>query len=120
MIERRKRKRFVERNDVFIRPFFRNGDGLKTKACTYDVSTGGARILTKEPFEVGTLLRIRIELARSGKSVSLEGEVKWRRRNENSGLFEQGVEFLHLTSPKVLALIKHLYCQDEGAQSTAA
>jgi hypothetical protein len=120
MFERRKRKRFVERNDVFIRPFFRTGDGLKTKACTYDVSTGGARIMTQEPFEVGTLLRIRIELGRTGKSVSLDGEVKWRRRNEGTGLFEQGVEFLHLTSPKVLALIKHLYCQEEGARSAPA
>jgi c-di-GMP-binding flagellar brake protein YcgR len=120
MLERRKRKRFAERNTVFIRPFFSNGDGLKIRACTYDLSTGGARILTKEPFEVGTLLRIRIDLARTGKSVSLEGEVKWRRRSENLGLFEQGIEFLHLTSPKVLALIKHLYCQDEGAPASVA
>lgn len=120
MLERRKRKRFVERNEVFIRPFFRNGDGLKTKACTYDLSTGGARILTQEPFEVGTLLRIRIDLGRTGRSISLEGEVKWRRRSEGSGLFEQGVEFLHLTSPKVLALIQHLYHQDEGAPLSVA
>ena len=120
MLERRRRKRFVERNDVFIRPFFRNGDGLKTEGCTYDLSTGGARILTREPFEVGTLLRIRIHLAGTPRAVLLDGEVKWRRRNEGSGLFEQGIEFLHLTSPKVLALIRHLYGHEEGATSSVA
>jgi c-di-GMP-binding flagellar brake protein YcgR len=120
MQERRRRKRFVERNEVFIRPFFRNGDGLKIRACTYDISTGGARILTEEPFEVGTLLRIRIDLARTGKSISLDGEVKGRRRNEGSALFEQGIEFVRLSSPKVLALIKHLYCQDEGVPMSPA
>jgi c-di-GMP-binding flagellar brake protein YcgR len=118
-VERRKRIRFIERNDVLIRPTSPGCDGRKTKAQTFDLSTGGARILAKDSFEVGTVLKMRIDLARTQQSVSLDGEVKWTRFNDETGLFEMGVEFLHLSSPKVLSLIKHLYCPSARVPSSA-
>jgi c-di-GMP-binding flagellar brake protein YcgR len=111
-MERRKRIRFIERNNVTIRPASQDSDGRKTKAYTFDISTGGARIVAPDRFEVGTVLKIRIDLARTKQSMVLDGVVKWVRFNEDSGLHEMGVEFLHLTSSKVLALIRHLYGQN--------
>lgn len=112
IMERRKRIRFIERNDVAVVPVSRDHNVKKTKAYTFDISTGGARIIAEDCFEVGTVLRIRIDLARAQQSVTVDGEVKWTRFNEKSGFFEIGIEFLHLTSPKVLALIKYLYGQN--------
>jgi c-di-GMP-binding flagellar brake protein YcgR len=112
IMERRKRIRFIERNDVAIAPVSHENNGKRTKAHTFDISTGGARIIAEDCFEVGTVLRIRVDLARTQQSMTVEGEVKWSRFNERSGLFEMGIEFLHLTSPKILALIKHLYGQN--------
>jgi c-di-GMP-binding flagellar brake protein YcgR len=119
-MERRKRNRFIERNDVTIRPASPEYNGKKTKAYTFDISTGGARIIAKESYEVGTILRIRIDLARTQQSVTVDGEVKWLSFNEDTDLFEMGVEFLHLTSPKILSLIKHLYGQNWRNPSPAA
>ena len=65
-----------------------------------------------DPRVGGTALKLRIDLARTKQSMTLDGAVKWVRFNEDSGLHEMGVEFLHLTSSKVLALIKHLYGQN--------
>jgi len=111
-MDRRKRIRFVERNSVTIRPASNDSDGKKTKAHTFDISTGGARIVAQNRFEVGSALKIRIELDRTKQSMTLDGVVKWVRFNEDSGLHEMGVEFLNLTSSKVLALIRHLYGQN--------
>jgi len=111
-MERRKRIRFIERNEMAIAPVSHDHNGKRTKAYTFDISTGGARIIAEDCFEVGTVLRIRVDLARTHQSVTADGEVKWTRFNERSGLFEMGIEFLHLTSPKILVLIKHLYGQN--------
>ncbi len=109
--ERRKRIRFIERNGMTFAPVSHDHNGKRAKAHTFDISTGGARIIAEDCVEVGTVLRIKLDLERTGQSLTLDGEVKWTRFNERSGLFEMGIEFLHLTSPKILALIKHLYGQ---------
>jgi c-di-GMP-binding flagellar brake protein YcgR len=119
-MERRKRIRFIERNSVTIRPASHDTDGKKTRAHTFDISTGGARIVAKDRFEVGTVLRIRIDLARTKQSVTLDGEIKWLSFNEDTSLYEMGVEFQHLTSSKILSLIKHLYGQNWRTSSPVA
>lgn len=118
-MERRKRIRFIERNHVTIRCASPGNDGHRTKAETFDISTGGARIIAKDRYDVGTLLRIRLELGRTGQSLTVDGDVKWIRPREDSGLFEMGVEFRHLTSAKILRLIKHLYGSDWQTSSPA-
>jgi c-di-GMP-binding flagellar brake protein YcgR len=120
IIERRKRIRFIEQNDVVLASVSHDHNGKRTKAQTFDISTGGARIIAEDCFEVGTVLRIKVDLARTQQSVTVDAEVKWTRFNERSGLFEMGIEFLHLTSPKMLALIKHLYGQNCKPPSTVA
>lgn len=108
-MERRKRIRFIEQNDACITPVCEKPNGGKANAQTYDLSTGGARVMAKDPLAVGSLINIRIDLARSKESVVLAGEVRWACFNERTGLFEMGVEFRHLCSQKVLLLIRHLY-----------
>lgn len=111
-MERRKRVRFVERNDACITSVCEKPNGGKVNAQTYDLSTGGARVMTKDPLAAGTLINIRIDLARSRESVVVAAEVRWSRFNARAGLYEVGVEFRHLSSQKILSLLKHLYGQN--------
>ena len=120
MYDRRKRNRFVERNDVLIRTSMNKYQGAGIAAHTHDLSSGGARIVTSKSFAVGTVMRIRVNLAGTDQFVSLDGEVKWTKAKEGEELFELGVEFLHLTSPDILTLLQHLYGQHEGIPSTVA
>lgn len=76
---------------------------------TYDISIGGARIHTMEPFEVGGLLRLQIELVRSADILRVEGQVKWRRLDETANVFEMGIEFQHTSMATVLSLMRALH-----------
>jgi c-di-GMP-binding flagellar brake protein YcgR len=120
MFDRRTRNRFVERNEVLIRTSMNKYQGAGIAAHTYDLSTGGARIVTSKSFAVGSVIRVRVNLAGTDQFVNLDGEVKWLSANEDEGLFEVGVEFLHLTSHDVLTLLRHLYGRSEGIPSTVA
>jgi c-di-GMP-binding flagellar brake protein YcgR len=120
MFERRKRNRFVERNEVLLRTVVDKYQGAGIAAHTYDLSTGGARIVTSKSYPVGTFIRVRLNLSGTDQSINLDGEVKWLRQKEDEGLYEIGVEFQRLTSQAVLALIRHLYGRHEGIPSTVA
>ena len=120
MYDRRKRKRFAGRNDVLIRTSMDKYQGPGVAAYTYDLSTGGARIVTSKSYPVGAMLRIRVHLAGTNQLVNLDGQVKWLRPRDGEELFEIGVEFLHLTSPAVLSLLRHLYGSSAGAPSSIA
>ncbi len=117
-MDRRKRLRFVERNEVCITPVCEKPNGGKVNAFTHDLSTGGARLLTKDPLPAGTLINLRIDLARTRESVVLAAEIRWARFNDREGLYELGIEFHHLSSQKVLSLIKDLYGQTGATPST--
>lgn len=120
MFERRKRNRFVERNEVLIRTTVDKYQGAGIAAHTYDLSTGGARIITSKSYPVGALIKIRLNLAGSDQPVNLDGVVKWTRPKDSEDAYEIGVEFERLTSQAVLALIRHLYGRHEGIPSTVA
>jgi Tfp pilus assembly protein PilZ len=120
MFERRSRNRFVGENDVLIRTSMNKYQGAGIAAHTYDLSTGGARIITSKSFAVGSVIRVKVNLAGTDQYVNLDGEVKWLKSREDDGMFEIGVEFLHLTSHDILTLLRHLYGQNEGIPSTVA
>jgi c-di-GMP-binding flagellar brake protein YcgR len=120
MFERRKRNRFVERNEILIRTTVDKYQGAGVAAHTYDLSTGGARIVTSKSYPVGTFIKIRLNLAGSDHSVNLDAEVKWLKQRPNEDIFEIGVEFERLTSQAVLALIRHLYGRNDGIPSTVS
>jgi Tfp pilus assembly protein PilZ len=81
----------------------------EVKAFTYDLSLGGARIHSVERFELGSILRLNIELVQSRETVSLKGRVKWVKRDEAEDVFELGVEFDHDTALTVMSLMKNLH-----------
>lgn len=120
MYDRRKRNRFVERNEVLLRTAMDKYQGPGIAACTHDLSSGGARIVTSKSFAVGTTLRIRVNLNGTDQFINLEGEVRWSKPMNGDDRHEIGVEFLHLTSPDILKLLQHLYGRNEGIPSTVA
>jgi Tfp pilus assembly protein PilZ len=120
MFERRKRNRFVERNDVLIRTAADKYQGAGIAAHTYDLSTGGARVITSKSYPLGSVIRIRLNLAGTDQFVNLDGEVKWIRPRDSQDLYEIGIEFQRLTSQAVLTLIRHLYGRHDGIPTTVA
>jgi len=108
----RKDRRFKRWNKTKITPMTDPRTSSKhstVDAFTHDLSIGGARIHAAESFEVGTLLRLQIELVRTGETLRVEGIVKWRRRNETEKVFEMGIEFQHTSMVTVLGLMKELH-----------
>lgn len=123
-MDNRRDKRFLERNTVFIKPTAEGMDpliGSGINAHTHDLSLSGARICTPQYFPVGSVVRIVIELERTHQSIKVDGEVKWTKKcEEDDGLFESGVEFLHSISQTLLSLIRHLYAERNGIPSAVS
>jgi Tfp pilus assembly protein PilZ len=111
-MRQRKDRRFKQWNKTVIKTIL-NGQNphspAGSRAFTYDLSLGGARVHSEERFEEGDVIRLQIELVRSGESVNLEGLVKWIKRNDSENVFEMGVEFLHSNGQTVLSLMKNLH-----------
>jgi len=108
----RKDRRFKQWNKtkIMLLGKNRNTNGHPpVEAFTYDLSIGGARLHTSDPIEVGALLRLEIDLARTGDILRVEGLVKWRRKDEDANVFEMGVEFQHTSMVTVLSLMKNLH-----------
>ena len=108
----RKDRRFKQWNktQITLLKDARKTDGRPpVEAFTYDISIGGARIHSMEGFDVGSLIRLQIDLVRSGESLRVEGLVKWRKRDQASSVCEMGIEFQHTSMVTVLALMKALH-----------
>lgn len=121
MENKRKDKRFQEKNEVLIHFALESheaGNNLGTKAITHDISLGGARILAPKSFPVDTVMRVEINLSKSNQIVKLDGIVRWVKKPQNEDIYELGIEFLHKISKSVLSLIRHLYSEDRGIPST--
>ena len=111
-MQNRKDKRIKQWNKTVIKPLPEGQGRLpsdEVKAVTCDLSLGGARIHSPEPFELGTVLRLNIELVRSRETISLKGRVKWVKRDDAENVFELGVEFDHDTAQTVTSLMNNLH-----------
>ena len=84
-MEKRKRVRFIERNEACLVRAGERPGGRKPNAFTYDLSTGGARIMTEKPYEPGVRIKVRLDLTRTGESVAIDGEVKLYGRVPSAG-----------------------------------
>jgi hypothetical protein len=119
----RKDRRFKQWNKTKITLLSdpRNAENLPgVEAFTYDLSIGGARLHTAESFEVGTPIRLQIELVRTGETLRVEGVVKWRRWEDSAGVYEMGVEFQHTSMVTVLGLMKNLHDASRSPDSPKA
>jgi len=111
-MKRRKPRRFQQWNKAIIMSAS-GGDGIPPRcpidAYAWDLSLGGARIQSEECFPVGAIVRIHLELVRSRESVSIDGAVRWSRRNEKENIYEFGVEFQECNQTALQAITKNLY-----------
>jgi len=116
-MERRKHRRFQQWNKAIIKSAS-GGDGILPRcpidAYAWDLSLGGARIQSEECFPVGAVVRIHLELVRSRESVSIDGVVRWNRRNEQDNIYEFGVEFQACEQATLQAIMKNLYHETDG------
>jgi len=76
---------------------------------TYEISLGGARVHSWEPFAVVTRLRLQIELVRTREILNVEGRVKWIKHHEADKVYEMGVEFHHSNSQTITSLLKNFH-----------
>ena len=121
MENKRKDKRFTEKNKVMIHfalDSHENGRSKGIKAITRDISLGGARIISPKLYPVNTVMRIEIILSTSGQNVKLDGIVRWSKVSSKEETYELGIEFLHKISKSVLSLIRHLYGEKPNIPST--
>lgn len=119
-MEQRKEKRFAEQDEVVIKYVSspKEAKAAETiKATTLDISLAGARILAKRSFSPGTILRVKVDLKKSGQVLNIDAEVKWCQQKADNETFEMGVEFLHNISQTLLLLLKHLYMGRNGIPS---
>ena len=112
MANKRKEARLVERNNVSIKPIHSTRTPRGINAYTEDLSLGGARIYTKEFYDIGSAIKVQIELSDSQEMIVLEGVVRWLTAREGGEWFDLGIEFHHRISNSVLCLIKHLFQQE--------
>lgn len=123
MSEKRKEKRFNQKNPVCIRT---NPESCESEtkgdfdSMTHDICLGGARIITKNLYPSGTILRMRIDLARTKRIISVDAKVRWGGPLEGSDEFEMGVEFQHELPKTVLLLIAHLYGEQNGVPTSVS
>jgi c-di-GMP-binding flagellar brake protein YcgR len=118
---KRKDKRFEENNKVVIQFALEGHEATGrsgVKAITRDISLGGAKLLAPKSYPVDTVMRIEINLSKSGQIVKLDGIVRWSKLSPDEKTYELGIEFLHKISKSVLSLIRHLYGGDQDIPST--
>jgi hypothetical protein len=110
MIERRKTKRFLEKNNCIITFSIEkdNKNRDSKPVWTQDLSVAGAKLLTHKPFQFDARLLISLQLPKSKRIIELWARVIWVNSLKKKGEYEVGVTFLHSleTIPK---LFQHLY-----------
>ncbi len=110
-------RRFKQWNEARIRAVSASPDVSEPEgfsAHTFDISMGGAKILSPVSLALGSALRIGLKLARSGQTISVDAEVKWIRMNETEEMYEIGVMFKHDIPQTALSLMKNLYDESAG------
>jgi Tfp pilus assembly protein PilZ len=95
------RRRF-SRLDVPV--FYRAARLFGPRQPARDVSRGGIRVLTDEPFTLGTRLEIELFLP-EGDSLTIDVRVAWvRELTGQDAHFEAGLEFLAMDEERVARL----------------
>ena len=101
MGERRESKRYLEKTRAVINYYTRAGSLYQSDyfASTHDLSMGGARLVTIQPFTVDTDLIVSLDLSTVNKLAQLWGKVKWVEKRQNMGLYDLGIEFVDSSDP---------------------
>jgi c-di-GMP-binding flagellar brake protein YcgR len=110
MNDRRKAKRFTEKNRAVIHYSVEENACCRDSnpAWTRNISVDGAWLLAPKSFPLDTKLILSLELPKSEQIVKLWARVVWSRSSRNKGEYEVGVEFIHSLQTRH-NLFKHLY-----------
>lgn len=110
MKEKRKAKRFTEKNKAVIHYSVENNASCRDSnpAWTRNISVDGASLLAPKSFPCDTKLILSLELPKSEQIVKLWARVVWSRNSRKKGEYEVGVEFIHSLQTRH-NLFKHLY-----------
>jgi uncharacterized protein (TIGR02266 family) len=74
-----------------------------------NISAGGLKIQAEKYLSTDTLVRLKISLPKSQKSIHPLGRVVWGNHLENQKMYEMGIEFKK-TPPDILGiLLEHIY-----------
>lgn len=97
MDEKRRSARLEQ--ELPIRQKVQNGDSIENVKAK-DISTGGLRIATDSPLNIGTKLNIELQLTGSSSPYYAIGEVVWYREKEQSAenKFDIGIRFVRIVS----------------------
>ena len=74
-----------------------------------DISAGGVKILTSVYIPLGTPVKLKITLSKSGESIRPIGKVVWGNRLDNSEMYEMGIEFENTPSDILYTLLEYIY-----------
>lgn len=122
-MEKRREKRFVERDDVLIKDDrlarHKASDGV-VYGCTRDISLSGACVVSHQVFPVGCVWQMLIDLKRTNEFLRVDGKVLWVKKSKNASRFVIGVEFLHRYPDTIRLLIRHLYGREGEFPAPAA
>jgi len=108
---KRTEKRLKEKNDVVLEYYENKQTHNKSTAfgLTKDISLNGARILTHKKIEIGTEVKLILDLSKSRQNLSIWAKVMWINLVEEDVLYEIGVKFDHGISHTVINMLKHVY-----------
>lgn len=110
MKERRKSKRKKEGNRVEIELLSKDNGYPGEKngfAITDDISLYGIKVMTEPFFPIDSLLKIDLLLAKTKKSVTMTGKVRWIKRIGDN-LNELGIEMVDATKDNIKILFEYL------------
>lgn len=110
MKERRKSIRKKEGNRVEIELMSGNKEqpGKNNSfAITDDISLYGIKVMTDSVFPIDSLLKIYLSLAKTKKTVTMTGKVKWIKK-VGDNLNEVGIEIIDITKDNIKILFEYL------------
>ena len=113
--DRRKEDRLQEENKVVfsLEPSSGNSEQPESYcALTFDLSPGGARIITHIPVLPGGLMWMELGLSQVHKLIHITGTVLWVRQLFNVALYEAGIEFTKISSKDRMLLLNYIYKRD--------
>jgi c-di-GMP-binding flagellar brake protein YcgR len=88
--------------------FYRSARLFGPRQPARDLSRGGIRVLTDEPFTIGTRLEIELFLP-EGDSLTIDVRVAWvRELSDQEADYEAGLEFLAMDEDRVARLERYI------------
>lgn len=112
MDEKREAKRLREENKLFFE-IISTPKKFEHRRIFYtftkDISLKGISIRTDTFLPIGTIVEIKINLAKSSKMIEIKARVRWVKSIFEDEVFKVGLEFIDTAPDVIQLLIEHIY-----------